>query len=129
NGVTSTISSRNTQGTKWIGENGWLYVRRGKLEASNPEWADWKSSGRTKNGRYPTHARNFLDCVASRKECIAPAEAAHRSITPGHLGYVSHALGRPLNWNAKSETVVDDGEANKLLNTVNYREPWKEIPA
>jgi len=129
NGITSTISSRNTQGTKWIGENGWLYVRRGKLEASNPEWTDWKSSGRTKNGRYSTHARNFLDCVASRKECIAPAEAAHRSITPGHLGYVSHALGRPLNWNAESETVVDDPESNKLLYAVNYREPWKVISA
>jgi len=127
NGVTSTISSRNAQGTKWFFDEGWLYVKRGKLAASNPDWADWKFSGRTKNGRYKSHVRNFLDCVKNRDECIASAEAGHRSITPGHLGYVSQALGRPLNWNPEKETVVDDAEANTLLNAVSYREPWKTI--
>lgn len=129
NGVTSTISSRNAQGVKWFCEEGWLYVRRGKLEASQDNWANWKSSGRTHNGTYPSHVANFLSCVKTRKECIAPAEAAHRSITPGHLGYVSHALGRPLNWDPQTETVIDDLDANRLLNTVNYREPWKPITA
>lgn len=128
-GVTSTISSRNTLGTKWICENGWLHVTRGKIEASDKRWSELKLTGRTNNGHSPSHVSNFLSCVKQRAECIAPAEAAHRSITPGHLGYVSHALGRPLQWNAETETVVDDAEANKLLYAVSYREPWKAVTA
>ncbi len=43
---------------------------------------------------------NFIDCVKSRATCGAPCDTAHRSITPGHLGYVSHRLQRPLKWDA-----------------------------
>ncbi|MCH5377907.1 MAG: Gfo/Idh/MocA family oxidoreductase, partial [Planctomycetes bacterium] len=61
NGVTSIISSRNTQGTKWFGENGWLYVKRGKLEASDKRWTDLTfSAGPEKVLHSPGHVRNFL---------------------------------------------------------------------
>jgi hypothetical protein len=63
--------------------------------------------------------------VKSRQPCVAPAETAHRSITPGHLGYVSDALGRPIEWDPVNERVIDDDEADTLLKTVIYREPWK----
>jgi hypothetical protein len=56
---------------------------------------------------------------------VAPPETAHRSITPGHLGYVSNTLGRPLQWDAEAERVVHDEEANRLLMSTPYREPWK----
>ena len=62
--------------------------------------------------------------MKSRKTCIAPAETGHRSITPGHLGYVSNALGRALQWDPENEAIVDDEAANKLLQTHNYRKPW-----
>ena len=70
------------------------------------------------------HKRNFLDCVRSRKACIAPAETGHRSVTPGHLGFVSHKLGRKLKWDPAKEVIVGDDEAQKLLMTVDYRKPW-----
>ncbi|MDP6796178.1 MAG: gfo/Idh/MocA family oxidoreductase, partial [Verrucomicrobiota bacterium] len=70
------------------------------------------------------HVRNFMDCVKSRKPAICPAETAHRSITPGHLGYVSEALGRALKWNPKTEQVIGDNEANALLNKMHHRKPW-----
>ena len=125
-GVTSTISCKNAIGTKLIGDQGWVYVRRGKLEASDPRWLD-AAFQRGPKTAYPSpgHAQNFLDCVKSRRECVAPAEVAHRSITPGHLGYVSHELGRPLRWDAKREQVIDDEQANALLNKMPYCEPWK----
>ena len=71
------------------------------------------------------HERNLLDCVRTRKPCIAPAETAHRSVTPGHLGYLSHHLGRALQWNPEKEEVMNDDEANALLHTFSYRVPWK----
>lgn len=124
-GVQTSIGSRNRQGVTFQGEEGSVFVTRGKLEASNPEWIDKGfDPGPEKVYRSDDHVANFLDGVRSRKECITPAEIAHRSITPGHLGYVSQALGRTLVWNAEQETVVNDPEANELLSRNEYRPPW-----
>ena len=124
-GVVNSIASRYPLGTKFIGEDGWLFVTRGKIEASNQDWTKTGLSQET--GRLSStfaHMQNFLDCVKSRKECVAPAETAHRSITPGHLGYVSQELGRPLRWDAANEIVIDDNEANELLHAHEIREQW-----
>ena len=124
-GVESTISSRQTLGTKIIGESGWLFVSRAGLKASHPAWLapDFHAGSRTAY-RSEGHTRNFLDCVKTRRDCIAPPETAHRSITPGHLAYVSQALGRRLNWDAQREQVKNDPEANALLQKHSYRKPW-----
>lgn len=124
-GITSSISNRHPMGTKWIGEDGWIYVDRGKIEASNREWIREKfDRGPVKGYVSLDHRQNFLDGIRSRKPCIAPAETAHRSVTPGHLGYVSQAVGRPLQWDAAAEKIVGDEEAEKILKTIDYRKPW-----
>jgi predicted dehydrogenase len=120
------IDSKYAAGVKWIGESGWVKSSRGSIEASEERWTvpafdrgEWKA--------YVSddHARNFLDCVKSRKECIAPAETGHRSITPGHLAFVSSDLKRPLRWDAKREEIVDDPEAQKKLMAMSHRAPWE----
>ena len=68
--------------------------------------------------------RNFLDCIKTRADCISPAETTHRSITPGHLGYVSNAVGRALQWDPASETIIGDEDAMELLLKNEYRNPW-----
>ncbi len=124
-GVTSTISSKNPIGTKFIGERGWIHVSRSKLSASDGRLLSPKLIlGQKRVFKSASHADNFLKCVRSRTACVCPAEVGHRSITPGHLAYVSHALKRPLSWDAAREVVLDDDEANKLLNAVDYRKPW-----
>ena len=128
-GVRSIISDRFKIGTRWVGENGWVYVTRGKLQASDPRWLQKDfSPGPLLVGRSDNHMANFLDGVRTRKPCIAPAEVAHRSITPGHLGYVSQQLGRALRWDAAEEKILDDKQADQLLNHLSYRPPWK-LPA
>jgi predicted dehydrogenase len=126
--VTSTISVRNRAGTKLIGEDGWVYVTRGRLEASDPRWTrpDF-DPGSSKAYASSSHTANFLECVRSRRECITPAEIAHRSITPGHLGYVSQTIGRPIRWDAENERIVGDDEADQLLQKCEYRKPWTSI--
>jgi predicted dehydrogenase len=125
-GAKTSLSSRHPLGTKFLGEDGWLFVTRGRLQASDSRWTrqDFQP-GSKQVYESDDHVRNFLDCVKSRKACIAPAETGHRSITPGHLGYVSQALGRSLKWNPEQEMVIGDKEANQLLNQHNYREPWR----
>ena len=130
-GIQWSISSQHTVGAKIIGEQGWLFVARGKLEASNPQWT--AKFDPTSNAPLPSiepayespgHMRNFLDGVRTRKSCICPPEVAHCSITPGHLGYVSHEVGRKLVWDAKRQQVVDDKDADALLRKNDYRKPW-----
>lgn len=125
-GYTISISNKNRMGCKWIGENGWVYVDRGRIEASTPEWIR-ESTDRGPEKAYVSrdHRRNFIEGVLTRKECICPAETAHRSITPGHLGYVSDRLGRPLKWDPEKEVVIGDEEADTLLKKLDYRGGWK----
>ncbi|HWC99274.1 MAG TPA: Gfo/Idh/MocA family oxidoreductase [Candidatus Sulfopaludibacter sp.] len=61
------------------------------------------------------HARNFLDCLKSRKKPNADVEEGHRSATMCHLGNLSMRLGRRLKWDAAKEQVVGDPEANAML--------------
>jgi predicted dehydrogenase len=126
NGVSSTISDKHAIGTRIIADEGWLFVTRGKLTTSDKRW----SQRGFRDGEFQLpepvgHMRNFLDCIKTRETCVSPATVGHRSITPGHLGYVSHAVGRPLKWNAIEQTVIDDPEADRLLRGGEYREPWK----
>jgi predicted dehydrogenase len=125
-GTELVISSKLENGTKWIGERGWLWVNRGKIKASDKRWLDANfTRGEWKAYVSTGHVRNFLDCVRSRKECIAPVETGHRSITPGHLGYVAQAVGRALRWDAAREEIVGDAAAQAMLMAVPYRKPWQ----
>lgn len=122
-GVHGIISSAFKKGTKWIGEDGWVWVDRGKIEVSDPNWLeDGFEAGDWKAYRSPGHQRNFLDCIKSREETVAPAENGHRSITPGHLGWVSAKIGRALQWDPVTETVKGDEEATSELMKLGYRE-------
>jgi predicted dehydrogenase len=123
-GATIQISSKNTKGTKWIGPDGWVYVNRGQIEASNKDWLRKDQSlGKYQADASDDHTRNFLEGVKRRKECICSAETGHRSVTPGHLGHISAQVGRKLKWDAKRELIKGDAEASKLLQA-NYRYPW-----
>jgi predicted dehydrogenase len=125
-GIELVISSKTQLGTKWIGTGGWLWVTRGKIKASDPRWTRTAfERGPWKAYASPGHARNFLDCIKSRGECVAPPETAHRSITPGHLGYVSNQLGRAVRWDSERQQITGDDQAQRLLQTVHYRSPWK----
>jgi len=73
--------------------------------------------------RSANHMRNFIDCVKSRQETVAPIEQAHRSITVAHLGNISLRLGRDLKWDPVRERCIGDDAANQML-TRPMRKPW-----
>jgi predicted dehydrogenase len=114
-------------GTKWIGPNGWIWVNRNGLEASNEEWL--KPSFREANCKVKlyasrNHFRNFLDCIKSRKPTITPVETAHHSAIPGHLSLIALKTNRTIRWDAAKEVIVGDADASKLL-TRPYRAPYQ----
>ncbi len=115
-------------GTKWIGTDGWVWVDRGAFDSSNPEWKDITrlpdNLRKVKLYESRNHHRNFLDCVKSRKPTITPAEVAHHSAIPGHLGLISMLTERKIQWDPEKEIIVGDDQATKLL-TRDYRPPWE----
>jgi hypothetical protein len=70
------------------------------------------------------HKGNFLECVKSRAETIAPVEVGHRSCTICLLGDIAMRLGRKLKWDPKLEQFIDNAEANRVLARP-MRSPWR----
>ncbi|MBN1996085.1 Gfo/Idh/MocA family oxidoreductase, partial [candidate division KSB1 bacterium] len=89
-----------TSGTKWIGENGWVWVNRGGINANPKNLLREKfGAGEVHLYESPGHFREFLDCIKTRHATLTPCETGHRSATPGHLGQISMLLGRKIQFN------------------------------
>jgi hypothetical protein len=69
------------------------------------------------------HARNFIDCVKSRKAPHAEIETGHLSTLHCHLGNIVARTGRTLKFDPKSETIAGDAEASRMLAR-EYRKHW-----
>ncbi|MEN9576495.1 MAG: hypothetical protein RL514_4350 [Verrucomicrobiota bacterium] len=72
---------------------------------------------------YSRHARNFLDCVKSRKQPLSDLQSSHEVATACHLSNISLRTGRKLVWDAEKEEIIGDAEANAML-VRTYRAPW-----
>ena len=113
-----------TQGVRFEGTKGRIFISRENFEAEPKSVLDsvirpneihlYESSD---------HIGNFIDCVKSRSQTVAPAEAAHHSIMVGHLGVIAIKMGRKLNWDPKKEHFINDPEADRLLSRP-MRSPW-----
>jgi predicted dehydrogenase len=125
NGVKLVATHKGENGVRFEGEDGWIFVTRGKIEASDPRLLSDPLSGNAVRLYVSNdHIGNFVDCVRSRKETICPAEVGHRSATVCHLGNISMRLGgRRLEWDPEKEQIKDE-EANRMLSRP-YRGKWK----
>lgn len=121
-GVVMTVRNHppedgSTLGVLFEGARGRLFVTRGRAE-SDP--ASILEAGPSESGeRLPVsddHQANFLSCVRSRAEPIAPAEDAHRTITIAHLGNIAMRSGRVIRWDPDREAIVDDSGASRMLS-------------
>jgi len=126
NGLVMHINSDFSAGTKWIGEDGWIFVSRGEIKESNIPgiFEEDRSNLPIKLYKSENHFKNFIDSIRSGKEAIAPCETAHRSASVGHLCNIAMYTGRTIKWDPKTETIEDDPEATKMLSP-NYHGGWK----
>ena len=111
-------------GVKFEGADGWIWVTRGSIEASNPEFLTTPlSADAIRLYESNDHMGNFFDCIRTRKAPICEAEIGHRSASLCHLGVLSLRLGRKLQWNPETEQFVGDADANHWLRR-ELRKPW-----
>lgn len=136
NGVHMIVSNELTNGVKFIGENGdWIWVTRGNyrvtdtdpvadkdgvkpIDASNPKILN-SAIGKNEIKLYESseqHA-NWLDCIKTRQEPIAPVETGHRSCSACLLHSIAMKLKRKVYWDPKKEQFKNnDKEATAMLS-------------
>jgi myo-inositol 2-dehydrogenase / D-chiro-inositol 1-dehydrogenase len=124
NGVRLLQETGDPAGVRFEGDKGWIFCSREKVEASDPALLRRKPGpGEVQLPVSTNHMRNFLECVRSRKDPIAPVEAGHRSNTICCITHIAMKLGRKLRWDPKAEKFVGDDDANKMLD-YPHRAPW-----
>ena len=69
------------------------------------------------------HARNFIDCVKSRKKPNCDIMTGHRSTTATLIANIALKTNSLLKWDGKSERFTNNDEANKYLSN-KYRSPY-----
>ena len=70
------------------------------------------------------HARNFFDSVKTREPTVCNSTVMRRSHIACHAAALSWILQRNLELDPKTETFIDDDEANRLCSRV-ARDPFK----
>jgi predicted dehydrogenase len=124
NGV-EMIHDASRGGALFIGENGKVFVDRGKFEAT-PETLAQEPLDDKAISLYNSsnHLKDWLDCIRSRKLPICDVEIGCRSVSVCHLGNLAYWNHRRLKWDPKAEQFIGDKEANTWLDR-EKRAPWK----
>ena len=132
NGVTMIIDNNFTNGVRFEGADGWIFVSRGgaKATASDPASA----FGKTLEASDPAilnstigpnelhlhksddHHLDWLISIQTRQPAVTTPEEAHRSTSACILGWIAMKLGRKLRWDPVKEVFVDDDEANAMCS-------------
>jgi predicted dehydrogenase len=127
NGATLITSSDGENGNRFIGDRGWIFVNRERIEASDPKLLD-EPLPKNAHRLYESndHMGNFMDCIKSRKRCICDVEVGFRSVSVCHLGVIALRLGIPLNWDPVAQR-FDGPRADKgnAMLSREMRSPWK----
>jgi predicted dehydrogenase len=118
-------TKKNKQGILFEGTEGWVYVKRGLIDAE-PKSLLTSTIGPNETHLYKSnnHKANFLDCIESRTETAAPIEVGHRSCSVCLLGDIAMRLGRKLKWDPERERFTNDDGANRMLSRP-MRSPWR----
>lgn len=108
-------------GAEFYGTNGKMFFsKRGRLEIFDER--NRKVEGRAENPpELLGHQEDFIDAIKTGRKPNAHIEIGHRAVAVVHLGNIACRVGRSLEFDAKTEQIVGDEEANRLLSRT-YRE-------
>jgi predicted dehydrogenase len=133
-GVRMIVSGEFPNGIKFEGSEGWIFVSRGNeavttsdpvaklkdaqaLSASDPKLIT-SVIGPDEIHLYESKDQhgNWLDCIRSRQQPIAPVEVAHRACSTCLLHHIAMKTKRKLYWDPRTERFKNDDEANAMLS-------------
>jgi predicted dehydrogenase len=134
NGVRMIVSGEFPNGIRFEGSEGWIFVSRGNervtasdpvaklkdasaLAASDPKIVS-SVIGPNEIHLYESkdHHGNWLECMRTRQQTIAPVEVAHRSCSACLLHHIAMKTNRKLQWDPVRERFRNDDAANAMLS-------------
>ena len=134
NGITVFVSGGYTNGVRYEGEDGWIFVSRGNYTASPSDPVDKEKSAKALNASDPKildsvigpdeihlyksdeQHGNWLDCIQSRKQPISPIEIGHRACTICLISHIAMKVPGVLNWDPSKEKFSNNDLANSMLS-------------
>jgi hypothetical protein len=112
---------------KFTGSDGWIFVSRGEIQASDPDILKIELGPSDEHLYKSTHHHlNWLDCIRTRQRPICDVAIGASSVIVCHLGNISMQLGRPLKWDPDKQEFIGDDMANRLRSRP-MRAPWHLI--
>lgn len=141
NGITVLTSGGYTNGIRYEGTDGWIFVSRGNYSATASDPVDKAKSSKALDASDPNiltskieeneihlyksdeQHGNWLDCIESREQPISPVEIGHRACSVCLISHIAMGVSRKLEWNPETEMFVNDNEANALLQRTQ-RQPY-----
>ncbi len=125
NGVIMNSGAGKTGEILFTGSDGWLRVSRDRFSASDPALLRESTDNGVQLATSNSHIGNFLECLRSGKDPVAPVEVGHRTNTVAVLHHIAMKTGRKIQWDPVAECILNDPEAEKLLSR-EYREGFAE---
>ncbi len=129
-GVQVILDNQFENGLLFEGDAGTIFCARGseRVTASDPNGTDGPKPFRASNEKLltpleagetrwlpsPNHYLNWLEAVAANRDPIAPVDQAVKSVQACCAAWIGMKLGRPLTWDATTESFVGDDQANAL---------------
>ena len=134
NGITVYTSGGFTNGIRYEGEDGWIFVSRGNYVASASDPVDVAKSAKALDASDPAILQseikeneihlyksdeqhgNWLDCIKTRKQPISQVEIGHRSCSVCLISHIAMKVPGVLKWDPKKEKFIDNDLANSMLS-------------
>ena len=134
NGITVYTSGGYTNGIRYEGEDGWIFVSRGNYTASSSDPVSAEKSKKALDASDPKILQskigsdeinlyrsdeqhgNWLDCIKTRKQPISPVEIGHRACSVCLVSHIAMKIPGVLNWDPSAERFVNHDLANSMLS-------------
>ena len=141
NGITVYTSGGYTNGIRYEGTEGWIFVSRGDYMASASDPVDQEKSSKALNASDPkiltsvigpdeVHLEeiedqhgNWLECVKSRNIPVSPIEKGHKACTICLISDIAMQFDQKLLWDPEKEVFMNSDAANALLHRTQ-RKPY-----
>jgi predicted dehydrogenase len=102
--------------TIFVTDDRWEVIPRGKAKE--------REVNEVKTDAGLRHVTEFLNAVRERKPAGCLVEDAYASTASVQLAMISYETGTKVDWDAKSERILNNPAASELLKR-SYREPYK----
>lgn len=141
NGVEMLISGGYTNGIRYEGSDGWIFVSRGNYQATASDPVAKENSSKALDAMDPSILKseigeneihlyssneqhgNWLDSIQSRKEPISPVEPGHRACATCLISHIAMKVPGKLKYDPIGEKFLNSDLANSMLSR-SERDPY-----